>query len=91
MIGRSGRASLRQFLEFEPEDVIHSQGLRDFAGNVAKFGSAGVDVRFLQEDQIGARVPKEIDNPTQLKAAIDIPADNLDGLGPHSRDWRIQK
>jgi hypothetical protein len=51
--GRSSGA-LGQFLEFDPERVVHLQRAGDLRCNVAS-SAASIAVRFLQTDEIGIR------------------------------------
>jgi hypothetical protein len=39
--------SLRQLLEFAPENVVHPQSLRDFSSDVAAMRPSGIDIDLL--------------------------------------------
>ena len=73
MIGRRVRISLRQFLELAPEDIVHLQRLRYLTGDVAALGSARINIRLLQQNQISRWPRKEVNYRIQLKTTIDIP------------------
>src|SRR5208283_1899039 len=70
--------SLREFLEFAAENVVHAQRLRDFPSNVAAMRAPGIYIRFLQQNQVRWRAAQKFEYPVQLLPAVDVPADHPD-------------
>jgi hypothetical protein len=76
----SGRVvvSLREFLKFAAENVVHAQRLRDFPGYVAVLGSPGTYIRFLQQNQVRWCSVQKLKCLVELLSTINVPADHPD-------------
>ena len=61
MVGRRAGIALGQFFEFSPEDIVHTQRLRDFSSDVAVLRPPGIYIGFLQQDQVRGRFAEKID------------------------------
>jgi hypothetical protein len=49
-------------------------------GDVHVVGTPGIEISFLQKDEVGLRARQELDDPSKLQSLVDIPVDNADGI-----------
>ena len=73
--------SLHKLLELPAEDVVHLQLPGNLFGNIHTMCAAGVEIRFLQNQNVRICACEEVYDARQLKAAVDIPINDSQGTG----------
>ena len=69
-------SSLDKLLKLPPEHIVHLQLPSALFGNVQAIGATRIEIRFLQDENVGMYTCEEIYDPLQLLATVDIPIDD---------------
>jgi len=77
---------LRQLNELAPESVIQAQLARDLLCDVNPVSAPGINVDFLQKQNVGIQIAEKIYDGRQLQTSVNVPVNNSDRtarLGSH--------
>ena len=88
MIGRLPVRALAQLFELGRKDVVHTERLRQFLGDVDSAAAARVEIHFLEDAQIGVLPANLLFDVIQVLAAINVPIEDRDA-GERGGDARI--
>jgi len=91
VISRGSVLSLCKLLELVSKYIVHFERPGDFPGDVAIMSSLGIQIRFLQQDQVCRCSSEKLNDFLQQLAAIDVPAYDPDGIRTRARLRRFNE
>jgi hypothetical protein len=91
VISRGPVLSLCKFLELASKYIVHFERLGDFPSDIAIMSSPGMQISFLQQNQVRRCSSEEINYLLQQLAAIDVPAYDPDGIRTRARLRRFNE